>query len=99
MSGGQARSTFRVGIIGCGRIANSHVQAVLDCPDAELGALVDPVQERAAALAATYSSRAPTYPNLADALRRIDGAVIASPKSPSCQPSLAVPRGRRSTAS
>ena len=73
------QGTFRLGIVGCGRIANAHVQAVLACPDAELTALVDPVRERAAALSARFGSSATVYDKLADALPHMDGAVIATP--------------------
>ena len=79
MSRRQGASPVRVGIIGCGRIANSHVQAVAASAEAELAALIDPVQERSAALISKYGLRAASYPSVADALPHIDAAVIATP--------------------
>lgn len=74
-----ATAAFRAGIIGCGRIANAHVQAMLACPDVELVALVDPAQGRAAALGEKYGTNAATHTSIGDALGDIDGAVIATP--------------------
>ncbi len=45
---------MRVGIIGCGWIADSHVKALLNQPDAEIVACADIVSGRAAAFAAKH---------------------------------------------
>ena len=79
MSEGPAMSRVRLGIVGCGRIANSHVQAALSCPDVELTALIDPVPERSAALVERYGLTVRSYATVADALPHVDAAVIATP--------------------
>jgi predicted dehydrogenase len=70
---------FRVAIVGCGRISNAHVQAVLASPEAELAALIDPVESRARALADRYEVETTIRSNIADVVGQIDGAVIATP--------------------
>lgn len=42
---------FKVGIIGCGGIAQTHRDALIACPDAEIAAVCDIVPERAEAIA------------------------------------------------
>ena len=42
---------FKVGIIGCGGIAQTHRDALFACPDAEIAAVCDIVPERAEAMA------------------------------------------------
>ena len=42
---------FKVGIIGCGGIAQTHRDALVACPDAEIAAVCDIVPERAVAMA------------------------------------------------
>lgn len=44
-------SLLRVGIIGCGNIAKTHMEALLLCRDAEIAAVCDAVVERARSLA------------------------------------------------
>lgn len=79
MKSGGGKARFRVGIVGCGKISNSHIQAVLASEAADLTALVDPVEERARALAAKYELEVPVHTSLAGALATMDGAVIATP--------------------
>jgi predicted dehydrogenase len=76
---GAKRDRFRIAMVGCGRISNAHVQAVLSCADAELVALVDPVESRATALAERNGIQVNVYTALADALRHVDGAIVATP--------------------
>jgi predicted dehydrogenase len=77
---------FRIGIVGCGRISNAHIQAVLACPDAELAALVDPVVARANALAARYGVSAQVFAAVDDAVGHLDGAIIATPNHLHAEP-------------
>jgi GntR family phosphonate transport system transcriptional regulator len=68
------RQQFRVGIIGCGKISSAHVEAVLASPETTLAALVDPVVERARALAARFGVNRHTLRQAMQALAR-DGHV------------------------
>jgi predicted dehydrogenase len=70
---------FRIGIIGCGKIASAHVQAILACPTTELVALVDPAAERAQALAARFGAAPRILQDVGDVLPHVDGVVIATP--------------------
>lgn len=79
---------FRVAIVGCGRIANAHVQAVLASAEAELAALVDPVEARARALAERHAVRATVCTDLRGVLDRIDGAIIATPNHVHAEPAV-----------
>lgn len=71
---------FRLALVGCGLVgASSHLPAALSCPEIDVVAFVDPVLERAAALARTYGI-SPRIGSTIDALvGRVDGAVIATP--------------------
>jgi predicted dehydrogenase len=73
------RNRFRIAIVGCGRISNAHVQTVLSCPDAELVALLDPVESRAKALAQRNGVDVAIYTGIGEAMRHADGAIIATP--------------------
>jgi predicted dehydrogenase len=70
---------FRIAIVGCGKIASAHAQAIVSSELTELTALVDPAVDRAAALA----SRVGVTPRLAarfdDVLTAVDGVIIATP--------------------
>lgn len=48
--------TLRVGVIGCGKIARSHAEAVRDIPDAELVAFCDADLSRAQAFAEEFGA-------------------------------------------
>lgn len=47
----------RVGLIGCGGIANYHVDHLLQMPDVEIAAVADPVEERRLAMAKRTGAR------------------------------------------
>ncbi len=70
---------LRVAIIGCGRISNAHAQAVMASPMAELTALVDPVAERAHALAERVGARPVIATDIQTISAHADAAVIATP--------------------
>jgi len=70
---------FRMAIVGCGRIASSHLQAIVASPLTELAALVDPTVDRAQALAARYGVAPKTTASVEDLLSQVDGVVIATP--------------------
>src|SRR5688572_25624884 len=70
---------FRIGIVGCGRIANAHMQAVLAHPGAQLAALVDPDSGRAHAIAARFGVTPLVAEHVDDVLSEVDGAIIATP--------------------
>jgi predicted dehydrogenase len=74
-----SQGPFRIGIIGCGRIANAHVHAALATPEVKLTALVDPVQERAHALAGRFGVSVAVHSSVREAIHALDGAVIAAP--------------------
>ncbi len=77
----QARHSHPVGmaIIGPGKVAHTHAQAVLSIPSAALVAVCGRDPERTAAFAARYSIRAHT--DLAALLRdpRVHGVIICTP--------------------
>ena len=72
---------FRIGIIGCGKIAPRHVSAGVLSERLAVAALVDSATERSEALAQTYR----VEPRIATTIREvtdvIDGAVIATPNN------------------
>jgi predicted dehydrogenase len=70
---------FRTAIVGCGKIANAHAQAILASPMTELTALVDPAADRAQALAARYGVAPRIATAIDDVLPHVDGVVIATP--------------------
>ena len=72
-------SNVRFCIIGCGRVAGNHLQAVAELPGAELAAVCDIVPERARAYAETYG--VPWYSNYHDMLRaeRADVVNVITP--------------------
>jgi predicted dehydrogenase len=71
---------FRLALVGAGLITEGgHLPAALACPEIEVAAIVDPVTERAAALATRYGI-APIIGSDTDAIvGHVDGAVIATP--------------------
>ncbi|MDF1844560.1 MAG: Gfo/Idh/MocA family oxidoreductase [Rubripirellula sp.] len=72
---------FKIGIIGCGKISGRHVEGCLLSPNVELTGLVDPVLERADALARGYGITPRVSDNLADLIDHVDGVVIAAPNN------------------
>ncbi len=73
-------SSFRVGIIGCGRISGVHAQALLSQKKASLAALCDIRPEASAALAATCGNP-PCYTDFAEMIRaeRLDAVHLCLP--------------------
>ncbi len=74
-----AKPKMRFAIIGCGRIALKHAEAVMNIPDAELVAVCDIVLEKAESFAQKY--QAEPYQNYREMLKRrdIDLVTIATP--------------------
>lgn len=71
---------FRLAIVGAGMITRqSHLPAALASTAVEVAALVDPVSERAAALAREYGIAPRIAVRIGEVLGEIDGAVIATP--------------------
>ena len=70
---------FRVGIVGCGKIAPRHIRACLLSPRVELGALVDPVLTRARDLARRFAVAPVCASAVSEALPHLDGIVVAVP--------------------
>ena len=70
---------FKVAIVGCGKIAASHAEAVLSSPFADLVALIDPVPARAHALAERFGVRPQVAADVSEVLAGVNGAIIATP--------------------
>lgn len=71
---------FRLALVGAGMITRqSHLPAALASRLAEVAAIVDPVEERARALARDYGVTPRISTNLTEVLPDVDGAVIATP--------------------
>ncbi len=69
-----ASSPLRFGIIGAGVIAPTHAKALSDLEEADLVAIADLEEEKAARLAEQYGARA--YGNVSDMLKRDDIDVV-----------------------
>ena len=70
---------FKLLIIGCGKIAASHLEAVLSSPRAEVAALVDPVPARAQALCERFGLQVRIATDVGEVLAGAGGAIIATP--------------------
>lgn len=70
---------FRIGIVGCGRIAIRHAEACLRASGVELAVVVDPVEERATELAKRIGVEPVIRRSCGEALADMDAAVIAAP--------------------
>jgi predicted dehydrogenase len=70
---------FRLAIVGCGRISAAHALAAVASPSVELTALVDPVEQRARALAERVGARPLIATSIRELHGRVDGVVIATP--------------------
>jgi len=70
---------FRLGIIGCGRIAIRHVKAGLASALADVSVLVDPVAERTMELSQQFQLDAKIVSSPEEAFDCVDGFVIAAP--------------------
>ncbi len=71
---------FRLAIIGAGLITrNSHLPTALSLDGIEVCALVDPVIERATALAQEYGLKGLVASSSGDVIGKVDGAIVATP--------------------
>lgn len=71
---------IRVALVGCGRIGQRHLQAIIHCPEVELAATVDPDLDRAAAAAVAFD--AASFPDVTSLLAKmpdLDGVIVATP--------------------
>lgn len=80
----------RVGVIGAGAIAPSHVDAIERASGASLAAVCDPVPGRAAALAGKHGARAFTSVEEMLAAGGIDAVTICTPSGLHLEAALAV---------
>jgi len=80
MSEKTSESPLRVAVVGAGYMGRAHIQAVLDCPNARLIAVVDPSPEAAELAAALKVAH---HPSLASQLQsaHIDAVVLATPNA------------------
>ena len=69
----------KVAIVGCGKIAASHLEAALLSPLADIAALVDPVPARAQALAERFGIHTHIATSVGDVLSGTNAAIIATP--------------------
>ena len=69
----------KVLIVGCGKIAASHLEAVLQSPLTEVAALVDPVAARAQALAERFGIETRIATSVGEVLSSANAAIIATP--------------------
>jgi predicted dehydrogenase len=79
---------MRVGIVGCGKVAQLHAKALTAdyVPDARLAAVTDVLPERARSFAAEYGATAHT--TLASMLREIDAVVLCTPHPLHCNAAI-----------
>jgi predicted dehydrogenase/nucleoside-diphosphate-sugar epimerase len=77
-----AAPRFRLAVIGAGEAAGTlHLPAALASELVEVVALIDPVVERAEALAARYGIRPQIGKSIDDIPNPVDGAIIATPNN------------------
>lgn len=89
------RPVFRLAIIGAGAAAGTlHLPAALASELVEVTALIDPVVERAEALAAGYGVRPQVGRSIDDIADPIEGAIIATPNDTHRDLALACARRR-----
>ncbi len=69
------------GIVGCGRIVNSHIRAIAETDGARIVALVDPDQSKAQAAAAKIADTVSLHTDLSDLLAdaSVDVVVVCAP--------------------
>ncbi len=70
---------FKLAIVGCGKIAASHVEAALTCPLADIVALIDPSPERAQALAERFKISPIIARDISEIQNTAEGVIIATP--------------------
>lgn len=81
---------LRIGIIGTGRIARSHVQSLAQCAEGKVVAVYDVIPERAAKAAAEFGVT--TVPaTLEDLLERrdVDAVIVCTPPTAHAAPTIA----------
>jgi UDP-N-acetyl-2-amino-2-deoxyglucuronate dehydrogenase len=71
----QRAKTFRVALIGCGRISKNHFDALRQIPELQLVAVCDADDERARA--AGRLEGVPSYRNYEEMLREVDADVVS----------------------
>ncbi len=81
-------SPFRIGIVGCGKIARRHVEACLLTPAVQIEALVDPAAGRAHAIAEEFGVKATVATSLSEVIDQFDGVIIATPNNYHCELAL-----------
>ena len=83
---------FRMGIIGCGGIANGHINGINDCPDLEVSALCDTVPGQLKIKADLYGFTDDMfyadYNDLLDS-GKVDAVSICTPNNIHCEIALA----------
>lgn len=67
----------RVGIVGCGKVASLHAQALQTVNGGRLAAVCDALPERAAAFAEAHGATA--YAGLPELLRNVDAVILCTP--------------------
>jgi predicted dehydrogenase len=73
-------SPLRLALVGAGQItANSHLPAALACDTVDVTAIVDPVTDRAAALAREFGINPVIASSVQDVVSHADAALIATP--------------------
>ncbi|MCX7017180.1 MAG: Gfo/Idh/MocA family oxidoreductase, partial [Candidatus Sumerlaeota bacterium] len=74
-----ANRKFRMGLVGCGRISQTYVQAIEQCPNVRLAAVMDTRPEPAAATAERSGAKA--FEDLESFVRgaKVEGAIVCAP--------------------
>lgn len=68
---------LRVGVVGCGVLGSRHAEIYRQLPDVDVVAVVDPLSEKAEALAKAAGARA--FSRLEDCLGLLDAASVCTP--------------------
>jgi len=80
--------TIRIGIVGAGAIAPSHIVAIERAPGAELAAVCDVQPDRAAALAGKHGVRGVN--RIRDMLEHVDAVTLCTPSGFHLEPALEI---------
>ena len=73
----QAGPKVRVAVVGAGDFGRNHARVYRELPDAELVGIVDPNSERAAKIAAEFSTKA--FPDIESLAGQVEAASVAVP--------------------
>ena len=73
----QAGQKIRVAVVGAGDFGRNHARVYRELPEAELVGIVDPNAERAAQIAAEFSTK--TFPDIESLAGKVDAASVAVP--------------------